>query len=84
MCVCGSYYCVGEVVGEDVDVSVWEFAMMGGDDGDAEVSRQAMGRTGRQTASADRQEEEAGESWLQGGGCVRGHLWRLRGIDGAR
>ena len=45
-CVCGSYYCVGEVVGEDVDVSVWEFAMMGGDDADAEVRNQT--RAGRE------------------------------------
>jgi hypothetical protein len=28
------------MVGEDVDVGVWEFAMMGGDDGDMEVRTQ--------------------------------------------
>jgi hypothetical protein len=32
-----SYFCVGEMVGEDVDISVWEFGMMGGDDSDLEV-----------------------------------------------
>jgi hypothetical protein len=32
-----SYYCVGEIIGEDADISVWEFGMMGGDEGDTEV-----------------------------------------------
>lgn len=31
-----SYFCVGEIVGEDVDLVLWEYSLMGGDDGDLE------------------------------------------------
>lgn len=31
-----SYYCVGEIAGADADITLWEFGMMGGTDGDLE------------------------------------------------
>lgn len=31
-----SYFCVGELTGMDVDMTMWEFGMMGGDDSDLE------------------------------------------------
>lgn len=31
-----SYFCVGEIAGQDADVTMWEFGMMGGGEGDME------------------------------------------------
>ena len=32
-----SYYCPAELIGEDAHIVTWEFAMMGGGDGDIEL-----------------------------------------------